>query len=58
LSPRAEELRKRLQNAGKTFAVDIFKNAGHAFFADYRQSYREPAAFELWPRWCRSSKRT
>jgi hypothetical protein len=34
LSPRAEELRKRLQNAGKTFAVDIFKNAGHAFFAD------------------------
>ncbi len=46
----AEELRKRLQNAGKTFAVDIFKNAGHAFFADYRPSYREPAAFELWPK--------
>jgi carboxymethylenebutenolidase len=46
----AEELRKRLQNAGKAFAVDIFKNAGHAFFADYRPSYREPAAFELWPK--------
>jgi len=46
----AEELRKRLQNAGKTFAIDIFKNASHAFFADYRPSYREPAAFELWPK--------
>jgi dienelactone hydrolase len=29
---------------------DIFKNASHAFFADYRPSYREPAAFELWPK--------
>ena len=43
-------MRKRLQNAGKTFAVDIFKNAGHASFADYRPSYHEPAAFELWPK--------
>jgi carboxymethylenebutenolidase len=28
----------------------MFKNAGHAFFADYRPSYREKAAFELWPK--------
>ena len=45
-----ETLRQRLQQSGKTFTVDMFKNAGHAFFADYRPSYREKAAFELWPR--------
>jgi carboxymethylenebutenolidase len=26
----------------------IYKNAGHAFLADYRPSYREAAAQELW----------
>jgi len=26
----------------------VYKNAGHAFLADYRPSYREPAAKELW----------
>jgi carboxymethylenebutenolidase len=46
----AEELRKRLEQASKTFQIDVFKNAGHAFFADYRPSYREKAAFELWPK--------
>jgi len=46
----AEELRKRLTQAGKTVHCDLFKNAGHAFFADYRPSYRETAAFELWPK--------
>jgi carboxymethylenebutenolidase len=45
-----EELRKRLDQSGKTFSIDTFKNAGHAFFADYRPSYREKAAFELWPK--------
>ena len=47
---QVEVLRERLQKAGKTFTVDMFKNAGHAFFADYRPSYREKAAFELWPK--------
>lgn len=47
---QVEVLRKRLQEAGKTFTIDMFKNAGHAFFADYRPSYREKAAFELWPK--------
>lgn len=46
----AEELRKRATEAGKTVQYDLFKNAGHAFFADYRPSYREQAAFELWPK--------
>ncbi|MGH7934017.1 MAG: dienelactone hydrolase family protein, partial [Candidatus Binataceae bacterium] len=46
----AGEIRKRLEQAGKTFQLEIFKNAGHAFFADYRPSYREKAAFDLWPK--------
>jgi carboxymethylenebutenolidase len=46
----AAELRKRLEHSGKPFQFDMFKDAGHAFFADYRPSYREKAAFELWPR--------
>jgi carboxymethylenebutenolidase len=46
----AAELRNRLEKAGKAFQFDLFKNAGHAFFADYRPSYREKAAFELWPK--------
>ena len=45
-----ESLSQRLRQAAKTFIVDIFKKAGHAFFADYRPSYRENAAFELWPK--------
>jgi carboxymethylenebutenolidase len=46
----AAELRNRLEKAGKAFQFDMFKDAGHAFFADYRPSYREKAAFELWPK--------
>jgi carboxymethylenebutenolidase len=42
------ELKKRAQAAGKDIATKIYKNAGHAFLADYRPSYREPAAQELW----------
>lgn len=46
----AAALHKRLEDAGKTVQFEIFKKAGHAFFADYRPSYREAAAFELWPK--------
>ncbi len=46
----AAELDRRLGQAGKNFAVEVFKNVGHAFFADYRPSYREAAAFDLWPK--------
>ena len=42
------ELKKRAQAAGKDVTTKIYKNAGHAFLADYRPSYREPAAQELW----------
>jgi carboxymethylenebutenolidase len=44
----AEELRSRAQRAGKDVTTKVYKNAGHAFLADYRPSYREQAAFELW----------
>jgi carboxymethylenebutenolidase len=46
----AAALRQRLERSGKPFQYELFKNAGHAFFADYRPSYREKAAFELWPK--------
>ncbi len=45
---QAEELRSRSQNAGKAVTIKVYKNAGHAFLADYRPSYREGPAFELW----------
>ena len=44
----AEELKKRAEAAGKDVTVKIYKNAGHAFLADYRPSYREGPATELW----------
>jgi carboxymethylenebutenolidase len=37
-------------DAAKNFKLEVFKSAGHAFFADYRPSYREAAAFDLWPK--------
>lgn len=45
----ASELRARLSAAGKVHEVREFEGAGHAFFADYRPTYREAAAFQLWP---------
>ncbi|OFW56969.1 MAG: hypothetical protein A2133_07710 [Actinobacteria bacterium RBG_16_64_13] len=48
-SPKdAAELRARLEMAGKDAVVKVYPNAGHAFLADYRSSYREAAASELW----------
>jgi carboxymethylenebutenolidase len=44
------EIQRRLQEAGKSVQCEIFKNAGHAFFADYRPSYREQPALNLWPK--------
>jgi carboxymethylenebutenolidase len=45
-----EILRERVEAAGKTSLVTIhmYEDAGHAFFADYRPSYREGPAFVLW----------
>jgi carboxymethylenebutenolidase len=45
---QSEELQKRARAAGKDVTVKIYKSAGHAFLADYRPSYREGAAAELW----------
>ena len=45
-----EELRSRLSAAGGEVEMDVFPDAGHAFLADDRPSYREAAAFALWPR--------
>ena len=42
------ELKKRGQAAHKDVTTKVYKNAGHAFLADYRPSYREAAAQELW----------
>jgi carboxymethylenebutenolidase len=42
------ELKKRADAAGKTVTTKIYENAGHAFLADYRPSYREGPAFQLW----------
>jgi carboxymethylenebutenolidase len=46
----ARELRERAGASGQEVRVDIYDDAGHAFFADYRPTYRpEPAAL-LWQR--------
>jgi carboxymethylenebutenolidase len=42
------ELKIRAQAAGKDVTTKIYQNAGHAFLADYRPSYREGPAQELW----------
>jgi len=45
---QSEDLRSRGQRAGKDITTKVYKNAGHAFLADYRPSYREGPAAELW----------
>jgi carboxymethylenebutenolidase len=45
---QSEDLKSRAQRAGKDVTIKIYKNAGHAFLADYRPSYREGPAQELW----------
>jgi carboxymethylenebutenolidase len=41
-------LHDKLAQAGKDVGIKIFPGAGHAFLADYRDSYDEASAFELW----------
>jgi carboxymethylenebutenolidase len=46
----ADRLRERAEASGQFVQVDVYDGAGHAFFADYRPTYRpEPAAL-LWSR--------
>ncbi len=44
------ELRERAAAAasGQEVKVDVYEDAGHAFFADYRPNYRPAAAAKLW----------
>lgn len=45
-----QRLRERAGASGQEVTVDVYEGAGHAFFADYRPTYRpEPAAL-LWER--------
>jgi carboxymethylenebutenolidase len=42
------ELTQRAAASGKRVTTKIYQDAGHAFLADYRPSYREKPAIELW----------
>jgi len=49
----AERLREEAMNSpagrdGQEIKVDVYDGAGHAFFADYRPSYRPEPAARLW----------
>lgn len=46
----AERLKAELDKYGKTYELRMYPNAGHAFFADYRPSYRPVAAQDMWHR--------
>ncbi len=46
----AELLRERASASGQEVDVDVYDGAGHAFFADYRPTYRPEAAAQLWRR--------
>lgn len=43
-----QDLAARLQAAGKDVTLKVWDGVGHAFLADYRPSYAEPQAHELW----------
>lgn len=45
-----EAMSAALRKAGKTFQFVVYPEAPHAFFADYRSSYREWAAMDGWQR--------
>jgi carboxymethylenebutenolidase len=43
-----EQLRRRAGESGQEVKVDVYEGAGHAFFADYRPTYRPEPAAQLW----------
>jgi carboxymethylenebutenolidase len=45
-----EAMREALKAAGKTAEIVVYPDTPHAFFADYRQSYRKEAAEDGWKR--------
>jgi len=44
----AEQIRSRAGASGEEVDVEVYAGAGHAFFADYRPSYRPEPAAKLW----------
>lgn len=46
----AHDLAERARASGQEVQIDVYEGAGHAFFADYRPSYRPEPAAELWQR--------
>jgi carboxymethylenebutenolidase len=44
----AAMLAERARASGQEVKVDVYDDAGHAFFADYRPTYRPEAAAKLW----------
>ena len=47
---QAARMQEELDKHGKTYELRMYRNAGHAFFADYRPSYRAAAAQDMWHR--------
>ncbi len=45
-----DQMRAKLKAAGKTAEIVVYPDAGHAFNADYRPSYRKEAAEDGWKR--------
>jgi carboxymethylenebutenolidase len=45
-----ERLREAASRSGQEVQVDVYEGAGHAFFADYRPTYRPEPAAQLWER--------
>jgi len=43
-----EQMREAAKKAGKTVEIIVYPDAGHAFHADYRPSYRADAAADGW----------
>jgi carboxymethylenebutenolidase len=46
----AARLQAELETHGKIYELRMYRHAGHAFFADYRPSYRAAAAQDMWHR--------
>ncbi len=44
----AKALSERAAESGQVVKVDVYEGAGHAFFADYRPTYRPGPAAALW----------
>ena len=47
---QAARMQEELDKYGKTYEFRMYRQAGHAFFADYRPSYRAAAAQDMWHR--------